>query len=146
MNTGMCVVIAETPMPEVPARRVWGVLGGDGLPSLAEHVLDVRTTPQGDQQWSVLLNGSQVDWVQRTVQAGAHELAFELLSGDLAELRGRWTLSPGRLRLTMQFHLGIDGLAPLFDPIWTQSLQAHADALVRAVAGAARSAAEDDDL
>jgi Polyketide cyclase / dehydrase and lipid transport len=136
----MCLVVAETPITEPAGRRVWEVLAGDLLPAVADHVLDVTATPAG-QRWSVLLNGSRVDWIQRTVRADQHGLTFEQVSGDLAELRGNWALRPNLLGLTIEFDLGVDGLAPLLDPIWTQSFQAHADALVRAVAGAARSLA-----
>lgn len=129
----MCVVVAETPFAGKPGRPAWDVLRGDRLPEVADHVLAVTDTPAG-QHWSVLLNGSKVDWVQRTTAADERELAFEQVSGDFAELIGTWSLDNGKLTLTIRFHLGVDGLAPLLDPIWTQSFQAHADALVRAVA------------
>jgi hypothetical protein len=129
----MCVVVAETPFAGEPGRPAWDVLRGDRLPEVADHVLAVTDTPAG-QHWSVLLNGSKVDWVQRTTAADERELAFEQVNGDFAELIGTWSLDNGKLTLTIRFHLGVDGLAPLLDPIWTQSFQAHADALVRAVA------------
>jgi len=144
-NSDMCVVVARAAITEAADQRVWDLLGAgaSGLAPLAEHVLAVAATPDGDQRWSVLLNGSKVDWVQRNRRTGERELAFEQVSGDLAELCGRWTLEPGQLCVTIEFHLGVDGLAPLLDPIWTQSFQAHADALVRAVAGAAGNDAEE---
>jgi uncharacterized membrane protein len=131
----MNAVTAETPIRGVPAADVWAAV--EDVPSHAEHVLAVSTTPEGDQRWNVLLNGSQVDWVQRNSPVTAGRLSFEQVSGDLAALRGTWELrEDDTLSLSVEFHLGIDGLAPLLDPIWTQSFQAHADALVRAVARA----------
>ena len=131
MNT----VVAETPISGVPEDRVWAAVRN--VPALADHVLEVTTTPEGDERWSALLNGSQVDWVQRWSPVADGRSSFEQVTGDLAELRGTWTVAE-TLSLRIEFHLGIDGLAPLLDPIWTQSFQAHADALVRAVAAAGR--------
>jgi hypothetical protein len=133
----LCVVAARTPFGGTSGRPVWDVLDGGALPSIADHVLAVTDTPDG-QHWSVLLNGSRVDWIQQSVRTGERELSFEQVTGDLAQLHGNWTLHDGHLSLTIRFHLGVDGLAPLLDPIWTQSFQAHADALVRAVAEAAQ--------
>lgn len=135
----MGTVLAQARLDGVPPERVWQVLTADPAGWGAEHVLEVAATPDGDQRWFVRLNGSTVEWVQRTVSAGAGELAFVQVSGDFDQLRGTWTVQPGRLRLTVEFHLGIDGLAPLLDPIWAQSLQVHADALARAVVDTARS-------
>ncbi|MFI5779558.1 type II toxin-antitoxin system RatA family toxin [Nocardia sp. NPDC051570] len=141
----------ESPMPSVTAQivaaqitpaRLWDVLTDSArFPHVIDHVLDVSGTPDGHENWTVLLNGSKVSWVQRTTLHSQQQLAFEQVTGDLAELHGTWDLLPTdgntTLRLRIEFHLGIDGLAPLLNPIWVQSFQAYADAMVRAVAGAA---------
>jgi hypothetical protein len=43
-----------------------------------------------------------------------------------------------RVSLTIAFALGVDGLAPLLEPIWGQSLQAHANALLKSLTAALR--------
>jgi hypothetical protein len=130
-------VMSESIVDATTARRVWPLLeDGARLASLVAHVLEVAPAPAGARRWRVLLNGSEVRWQQRAERAPG-ELRFEQTAGDLDRLRGAWTLSERdgamRLALRIDFHLGVDGLAPLLDPIWTQSFQAHADALVNAV-------------
>ena len=121
--------------------RLWAaVRDSERYPSLAGHVLGV-VRRGGQTEWCALLNGSRVSWVQRETTQPPRSLRFEQVHGDFAELRGRWTVDPYdhgvRLRLEVEFQLGVDGLAALLDPIWAQSLQAHAATLVHAVAGAA---------
>ncbi|TQK51140.1 polyketide cyclase/dehydrase/lipid transport protein [Streptomyces sp. SLBN-118] len=139
-------------MPEIQAEAVtegltpeelWSLVkDGEGIASRAGHVVDVRTVPSESRQyrttaWTVLLNGSEVSWVQREFAEEGPRLRFEQVSGDLEELTGEWSVdsAPGgsRLALSIAFELGIDGLAPLLEPIWAQSFQAHVDALLRAV-------------
>lgn len=120
--------------------RVWEVVSDvERYPDLAGHVLEVSPC-DGGHRWVVLLNGSRVEWVQRDRPTAPLSLEFEQVTGDLDALRGRWTLdrsaSGVTVRLRIDFHLGVDGLAHLLDPIWAQSFQAHADALTRAVASA----------
>jgi Polyketide cyclase / dehydrase and lipid transport len=140
----MPAVKASAGVTGVPVDRVWVVVSDAGrFPLIAEHVLDVRREPGGEVGWLVLLNGSRVGWVQREAAEPPTIRSFEQVRGDLDRLRGRWTLRPVpdgvRLDLEVDFHLGVDGLAALLDPIWSQAFQAHADALVGAVARAARS-------
>jgi hypothetical protein len=87
----------------------------------------------------VLLNGSEVHWRLVETGSGPARLEYTQTDGDLASLECAWSAEDGGLVLDLRFHLGIDGLAPLLDPIWGQSLHAFADALVRAVAAAAEN-------
>lgn len=136
--TDMRAVRAHTTAPGVDPDRLWSLLtAGTELPAVCDQVLAVAPGPDGRQHWRVLLNGSEVEWEQTTRPRGPDRLDFEQVTGDLAELRGAWSLDGGRLDLALEFHLGVDGLAPLLDPMWTQSLRAFADSLVRGVAGAA---------
>jgi hypothetical protein len=109
----------------------------------AAHVVGVRSLPMTGRnrratEWTVLLNGSEVTWVQEEDARPGPRLCFKQTAGDLEKLSGEWTVTPtpegSRIGLTITFELGIDGLAPLLDPIWAQSFQAHADALLRVVA------------
>jgi hypothetical protein len=130
----LLTVRAHTPAPGLDAGRLRSLLAtGTGLPALCDQVVAVEAAPGGGRRWRVLLNGSEVEWEQHSPDP----LSFEQTGGDLAELRGEWSLEGGELALVLRFHLGVDGLAPLLDPIWTQSFQAFADALVRGVATAA---------
>jgi ribosome-associated toxin RatA of RatAB toxin-antitoxin module len=142
----MFTVNASADVVGARVEQVWDVVADvERYPSLADHVLEV--SPDGPHhRWSVLLNGSRVAWVQRERPVPPRRLDFEQVSGDFEELRGRWTVQPRDgatgLQLQLQVHLGVDGLAALLDPIWAQSFQAHADAVVHAVATAAVATAE----
>ncbi|MFJ7271060.1 type II toxin-antitoxin system RatA family toxin [Streptomyces sp. NPDC099050] len=143
-------------MPEIQAETlidgrtpddVWDLVkDSGGIASRAGHV--VAVTPQSAQEktfrlneWKVLLNGSEVTWVQREAAGPGLRLRFEQTEGDLEELSGEWTVTAAptgtRVRLSIGFELGIDGLAPLLEPIWAQSFQAHADALLRSLSACA---------
>jgi ribosome-associated toxin RatA of RatAB toxin-antitoxin module len=140
----MPTVTAQTEIAAARIERVWDIVSDvERYPSLAAHVLEV--SPDGaHHRWAVLLNGSRVGWVQRDCPSPPRQLRFEQVTGDLDQLRGRWALEQRgtsvRLCLRICAHLGVDGLAPLLDPIWAQSFQAHADALVRAIAAASSPA------
>jgi ribosome-associated toxin RatA of RatAB toxin-antitoxin module len=137
----MPAVAATVDIPGAHIDRVWDVVNDcERFPLLADHILEVNRRGGDEVEWLALLNGSRVGWVQRDSAQPPQSLAFEQLDGDLDQLRGRWTLllqpSGVRLRLEIEFHLGVDGLAALLDPMWAQSLQSHADALAHAVARA----------
>ncbi|MGW7051075.1 type II toxin-antitoxin system RatA family toxin [Streptomyces sp. NPDC054887] len=143
-------------MPEIQAQtlvggrtpdEVWALVKDSGeVASRTEHVVAVAPRSEQDKtfrfnEWKVRLNGSEVTWVQREATGPGLRLRFEQTTGDLEELSGEWavTAAPGgtRVALSIRFELGIDGLAPLLEPIWSQSFQAHADALLRSVAARA---------
>ncbi|MGX1885642.1 type II toxin-antitoxin system RatA family toxin [Streptomyces sp. NPDC055287] len=143
-------------MPEIQAEtlvggrtsdEVWALVKDSGkVASQAGHIVAVSPRSEQDKtfrfnEWKVRLNGSEVTWVQREAAGPGLRLRFEQTTGDLEELSGEWavTAAPGgtRVTLSIRFELGVDGLAPLLEPIWSQSFQAHADALLRSVAACA---------
>jgi ribosome-associated toxin RatA of RatAB toxin-antitoxin module len=137
----MPTVSTRTEITNARIQTVWNIVRDvERYPSLANHVLEV--SPDGPHhRWAVLLNGSRVEWVQRDWWKPPSRAGFDQVSGDFDRLRGGWWLerrgSGAVLRLRIDLHLGVDGLAPLLDPVWAQSFQAHADALLSAIAGAA---------
>lgn len=140
----MPTVAARTEIAGARIERVWEIVSDTArYPRLVGHVLAV-TPDDAYHRWAVLLNGSRVDWVQRDRLTPPRRLDFEQVSGDLDVLRGKWALAQRgasvALRLLIHFSLGVDGLAPLLDPVWAQAFQVHADALVRAVAAASLAA------
>ncbi|MEU0603873.1 SRPBCC family protein, partial [Streptomyces sp. NPDC006393] len=117
----------------------------------APHVVAVEALTTGGAapaarttRWTVLLNGSRTTWTQQEHAEPGPLLRFEQTDGDLEELSGHWTLHPTpagtTVSLRLGFELGVDGLTPLLEPMWTQSLQAHADALLRALSATAAHA------
>lgn len=140
----MPAVTSSIEIPGADVDLVWDVVSDSArFPDLAEHVKGVTWRNSGEAEWLVGLNGSTVSWIQRESARPPRWLDFEQVDGDLDRLRGRWSLHGQtfgvRLSLKIEFELGVDGLAPLLDPIWEQSFQAHANALVRAVERAVSS-------
>ncbi|MFF8292635.1 type II toxin-antitoxin system RatA family toxin [Streptomyces sp. NPDC016309] len=123
--------------------EVWAVVKDSPLvASRARHVVSVRPRSEQDKtfrinEWTLLLNGSEVTWTQREAAGPGLRLRFEQLDGDLERLSGQWSVTEAgtgtRVSLAIDFELGVDGLAPLLEPIWSQSFQAHADELLRAL-------------
>ncbi|MBB1257674.1 type II toxin-antitoxin system RatA family toxin [Streptomyces alkaliterrae] len=138
---------AETLVGGMTPETVWPLVKDSaGIASPAAHVVSVRALSEQDRtfrlnEWKVLLNGSEVTWTQREAAGPGLRLRFEQTTGDLERLSGEWAVSAAHdgtlVRLTLAYELGVDGLAPLLEPIWTQSFQAHADALTRAVSARA---------
>ncbi|MFJ7626089.1 type II toxin-antitoxin system RatA family toxin [Streptomyces sp. NPDC097595] len=143
-------------MPKVEARTlirdrtpedVWTLVkDGSLIADRARHVVSVRPLAARDQdfrtsEWTVLLNGSAVTWTQREAAGPGPRLWFEQTAGDLESLSGAWSLAPdgaGTLvSYALDYALGVDGLAPLLEPIWSQSFRAHADELLRALTACA---------
>ncbi|WP_406138591.1 type II toxin-antitoxin system RatA family toxin [Streptomyces sp. NBC_01089] len=131
-------------LPDHSADEVWNLVKDSReIGSRARSVLHVHSVSHAEKlfritDWKVLLNGSAVSWRQREAAGPGHSLRFEQTEGDLESLSGVWqvrALGPDttELTLTISFELGVDGLAPLLDPIWSQSFRAHADELVRSV-------------
>ncbi len=120
-----------------PAPRVWAdVRDLSALARRAPHV--VAVTPTGaTTRWTVLLNGSEMTWEQSEVEGPGHVLRFEQVTGELESMSGTWEVSETeggvQVGLSIDFELGVDGLAPLLEPMWIQSLHAHAEALLRGV-------------
>ncbi|AIA07101.1 SRPBCC family protein [Streptomyces noursei] len=135
---------AETRLAGRSADQAWAIVkDARTFAPAADHVLAVRQLPSTSErhrssEWTVLLNGSEVTWVQDEAAGPGLQLHFAQTAGDLEALTGAWrveeTPTGARISLALAFELGIDGLAPLLEPIWAQSFQAHADALLRAVA------------
>ncbi|MER5553529.1 SRPBCC family protein [Streptomyces sp. NPDC002793] len=143
-------------MPEIQAEtliegrtpdEVWAwVKDGSRVASRARHVVAVSPVSEPGRafrtnDWTVRLNGSEVTWRQREAAGPGLRLGFEQTEGDLERLSGEWSLAAAgtgtRVSLTLAYELGVDGLAPLLDPIWSQSFRAHADELLRALSACA---------
>ncbi|HET8641154.1 MAG TPA: hypothetical protein VFM37_04405 [Pseudonocardiaceae bacterium] len=142
MAAGTQLVSATAPGAAVPLDSVRELLtDGAALSGLCDQVLAI--VPDGDGwRWCVLLNGSEVGW--RLIEKARHPDRLEYIQteGDLAALECVWLADDRGLTLDVHFNLGVDGLAPLLDPIWGQSLHAFADAVVHAVAAAVTSREE----
>lgn len=136
---------SAAPAPGWTAEELWNVVKDGRACVGARDVVSVEELPSTasghrSTRWTVLLNGSEVTWTQREWAEAGSRLVFEQTSGDLEELTGEWTVAPAadgaQVMLRIAFELGIDGLAPLLEPIWAQSFQAHTDALLRTVTAA----------
>ncbi|MEN3584891.1 SRPBCC family protein [Streptomyces sp. ZYX-F-203] len=143
----MPVVQAEILIEGHAPEAMWELVKDSSLVATrARHVVAVRPRSEQDKtfrinEWTVLLNGSEVTWRQREAAGPGLRLRFEQTVGDLERLSGEWSVAAAgpdtRVVLGLDYELGVDGLAPLLEPIWSQSFQAHADELLRALTACA---------
>jgi Polyketide cyclase / dehydrase and lipid transport len=139
----VCSVRAVASSAWFSASQVWEALRSpSAFVSTAKHVVSVRPQPGGGDAW-VVLSGGKVRWIQHDEPAN-DAMEFWMVDGDLEGFRGRWEARDEGgstvVSLTMDFWLGVDGLAPLLNPVWTTLMQSHVTGLVHVFAG--RPAAE----
>ena len=65
-------------------------------------------------------------------------IAFNQISGDLAEFVGGWSVTPAgegvAIRFTADFDLGIPSLAPMLDPVAEKAMRSNVHELIAAFA------------
>lgn len=127
---------------------VWHALASPAaLSACARHVRSYRPGPDGDE-WTVMLSGGAVSWRQRERPRNGDLQTFVMVDGDLEGFEGGWRVTTTGdavlVSLTLEFWLGVDGLAPLLNPVWVAQMQAHVDGMAEALATTVRTAATKD--
>jgi hypothetical protein len=85
----------------------------------------------------VLLNGSELTWVEADQFVDRKEITFYQTEGDLEVWEGTWRLrTEGRaviVDLTVLFDLGIPSLAHILDPIGIRAIKANSRQMLEAI-------------
>ena len=128
-----------------PVQQVWeAVLDVESYPRYMETVKSVkelRRLPDGSREteWSVLLKGSVLEWVERDVVLEAErKVLFEQTEGDLEVFEGEWTVSeqPGgavTVRLFVNFDIGIPLLASMLNPVAERALKENSRTMLQEI-------------
>jgi ribosome-associated toxin RatA of RatAB toxin-antitoxin module len=128
-----------------PARRVWqAVTDIERYPDAMVNVRRVeivdRMSPSVRQSaWSVILKGSILQWEEvENLDADRLVMDFHQVSGDLEKFDGAWRLTPAgedrtRVRLTVEFEIGIPLLADMLDPVAQRALRENCTDMLRGI-------------
>jgi ribosome-associated toxin RatA of RatAB toxin-antitoxin module len=121
---------------------VWDVMRDfEAFPRLMPDVLDVKCFDRDGETlksaWRVLLNGSELTWVEADQFVDRKEITFYQTEGDLEVWEGTWRLrTEGRaviVDLTVLFDLGIPSLAHILDPIGIRAIKANSRQMLEAI-------------
>src|SRR4051794_5159901 len=117
-----------------PVQAVWdAVVDVESYPRYMEtvkSVREVRTLPDGSREteWSVLLKGSLLEWVERDeVIEAERRVVFAQTEGDLEIFEGEWTVAEQPdgsvlVRLFVNFDIGIPLLPSMLNPVAERAL------------------------
>ncbi|GGZ61866.1 SRPBCC family protein [Streptomyces subrutilus] len=90
-------------------------------------------------EWSVLLKGSVLEWVEEDVldEAG-RVMTFTQVSGDLDEFTGYWRVDDqgdgtSVVVFSVDFEIGIPLLADMLNPVAAKALRENSEHMLRAI-------------
>ncbi|GAB3466702.1 type II toxin-antitoxin system RatA family toxin [Actinophytocola sediminis] len=101
---------------------------------LGEDATGVRRT-----EWSVLLKGSVLEWVEEDqLDHDDMVMSFTQVAGDLDEFVGYWRVEAtgehtSTVRFCVDFEIGIPLLADMLNPVATKALRENSEHMLRAI-------------
>lgn len=127
-----------------PVDTVWhAIVDIESFPASMDSVRSVKIIERcGSNRrsaWSVLLQGAVLQWEEaETLDREATTVTFRQLSGDLAQLDGRWSLAEHKPGVTtvcfdVFFQIGIPLLAEMLDPVAQRSLRENSIEMLRGI-------------
>lgn len=132
-----CIAISQSNV-----RDVWEtVCDFEKYPQVMADVLDIRFLERNEgvalSSWKVLLNGSELEWIERDRFTPLERIQFEQVEGDLEEFRGEWRFSESQsqviVTLVVDFDLGIPSLAAILDPIGIAAIRANSKQMLASI-------------
>jgi ribosome-associated toxin RatA of RatAB toxin-antitoxin module len=127
-----------------PVEDAWrAVTRIEDYPEYMDNVQWVRVGGRdGDariSEWSVLLKGSVLEWVEKdVVDEAARTMTFHQVNGDLDHFSGYWRVTPDEsdgslVSLFVEFEIGIPLLAEMLDPVAAKALRENSEQMLRAI-------------
>jgi ribosome-associated toxin RatA of RatAB toxin-antitoxin module len=138
----MPIVRSSIDILHVDVAHVWNVVCDfESHPEYMADVLEVRylerTAATALSSWRVLLNGSELTWVERDLFTPPSRIDFDQTEGDLELFRGSWSLAGSdgcvRVSLEIEFDLGIPSLAAVLDPVGIQAIHTNSRSMLTAI-------------
>jgi ribosome-associated toxin RatA of RatAB toxin-antitoxin module len=138
----MPLVQSRVVIEDVSIDTVWEVMRDfEAFPRLMPDVLDVKCFGHAGETlksaWRVLLNGSELTWVEWDQFVDRQEIIFHQIEGDLEIWEGCWRLRAEQravvVDLTVSFDLGIPSLAHILDPIGIRAITANSRQMLEAI-------------
>jgi hypothetical protein len=88
-----------------------------------------RYSSSAESAWSVLLNGSELRWIERDDFRPLERIDFEQIEGDIEIWQGFWEISDAAhgfdVRLQVEFDIGIPSLSDILNPIGARAIKAN---------------------
>lgn len=133
-------------IPDAALDEVWRIVADlESYPATMPDVLSVRYLERRDNvarsEWCVLLNGSELSWIEHDVFEPMSAIHFCQIEGDLEIFRGSWRLERMRrgvrIELRTEFDIGIPSLAEVLNPIGIHAIQANSHQMLSSICGRA---------
>ena len=129
---------------DAPAEDVWHAV--TRIEDYPDYMSSVRSTTVREvtgqsrvSEWSVLLKGSILEWVEQDkVDDATWTMTFHQLSGDLDHFEGYWKVAPDArggslVTFLVEFEVGIPLLADMLDPVASKALRDNAEQMLTAI-------------
>lgn len=127
-----------------PAQATWQAVSRiEDYADYMENVNSVRVIESSGAQrvseWSVLLKGSTLEWVEEDeIDDAERVMTFRQRSGDLDRLDGYWRVDPDGDHASVttffvEFEIGIPLLADMLDPVAAKALRDNARQMLTAI-------------
>jgi uncharacterized membrane protein len=138
----MPTVQSQVRIESTPIEAVWKVVSDfESYPRLMQDVLEVKilheSGPLLTSSWKVLLNGSELNWIEESHLHPIHRIAFEQTEGDLEVYQGEWTLEAVGddvvVTLEIVFDIGIPSLEELLNPIAIKAIHSNSRQMLGAI-------------
>ncbi|MFE3578247.1 type II toxin-antitoxin system RatA family toxin [Streptomyces vinaceus] len=136
----------EVTLPiQAPAADAWRAV--TRLEDYADYMENVESvtvlgaTPAGARtsEWSVLLKGSVLEWVEEDeLDEERRVMSFSQVSGDLDEFTGYWRVDDAGdgtsvVVFSVDFEIGIPLLADMLNPVAAKALRENSEHMLRAI-------------
>ncbi|MER7484503.1 SRPBCC family protein [Streptomyces sp. NPDC126497] len=130
---------------KAPAAEAWtAVTRLEDYAAYMENVESVTVIGETDtgartSEWSVLLKGSVLEWVEAdTLDHDARVMSFDQVSGDLDVFNGYWRVEDtgdgtSVVTFVVDFEIGIPLLADMLNPVATKALRENAEHMLHAI-------------
>jgi ribosome-associated toxin RatA of RatAB toxin-antitoxin module len=118
----------------VPRQVIWDTLiDFEAYPSFMDDVVSVeyirRDSSSAESAWSVLLNGSELRWIERDDFRRLERIDFVQIEGDIEIWQGFWEICDAAdgfdVRLQVEFDIGIPSLSDILNPIGARAIKAN---------------------
>ncbi|MFI9202526.1 type II toxin-antitoxin system RatA family toxin [Streptomyces sp. NPDC053048] len=130
---------------DAPVADAWrAVTRLEDYAAYMENVESVTVLGQSESgarvsEWSVLLKGSVLEWVEEDeLDEATRTMTFTQVSGDLDEFTGYWRVEDAGdgtsvVTFSVDFEIGIPLLADMLNPVATKALRENSEHMLRAI-------------
>ena len=139
----MPVVETTMEIKEIDIETLWNNISDfERYPHFMDDVLEVTCRPDETgtvSSWKVLLNGSELNWVEKDHFYPYEKIVFEQIEGDIDLYKGAWEIDyteaekTARVTLTIEFDLGIPSLADMLNPMGVKAIKANSYKMLDAI-------------